>query len=66
LLAEIWIKTPIDPLLATATNLQAQLAAGTVTSACLVQLYLTQIARHNGYFKSVIATAPEDVLVRTR
>lgn len=52
----------IDPLTATATELQARLIANTVTSKDLVDLYLGQIARHNDYLKAVIATTPRDLL----
>ncbi|CAO2654984.1 Nn.00g117170.m01.CDS01 [Neocucurbitaria sp. VM-36] len=54
----------INPLTATAAHVQARLTNGSVTSVALVQLYLSQIARHNGYLKAVIATAPEDVLYK--
>jgi amidase len=52
----------INPLTATAADLQARLIDGSITSEALVQLYLNQIARHNDYFKAVIATVREDLL----
>jgi amidase len=55
---------PINPLTATATELQAKLTAEAVTSKQLVDLYLGQIARHNNYLKAVIAIAPKDLLYR--
>ena len=53
---------PIDPLTATAADLQTKLTDGSTTSEALVKLYLSQIARHNNYLKAVIATAPQDLL----
>ncbi|KAJ4297432.1 hypothetical protein N0V90_005323 [Kalmusia sp. IMI 367209] len=53
-----------DPLTATATDAQAQLAEGSLTSETLVQLYLSQIARYNSFFNAIIATAPEDLLYK--
>jgi hypothetical protein len=52
----------IDPLTATASELQARLTAKAVTSKDLVDLYLGQIARHNDYLKAIIATTPRDLL----
>ncbi|KAI1144927.1 amidase family protein [Nemania diffusa] len=55
----------IDPLTATATDLQAKLNERSVTSRQLVKLYLDQISQYDGYLKAVIATAPPDLLDRT-
>ncbi|KAI1132451.1 amidase family protein [Nemania abortiva] len=55
----------IDPLTATAADLQAKLSDKSVTSQQLVKLYLGRIAQYNGYLKAVIATAPEDLLNKT-
>lgn len=52
----------IDPLTETASGLQAKLTAGDITSTELIDVYLRQIARHNGYLKAVIETAPKDLL----
>ena len=52
----------INPLTATAAELQAKLTDNSTTSQRLVKIYLDQIARHNGYLKAVIATAPESLL----
>lgn len=53
---------PINPLTATAAELQATLATNPVASKQLVDIYLSQIARHNDYLKAIIATAPKRVL----
>ena len=52
----------INPLTATAAELQAKLTDNSITSQHLVKIYLDQIARHNGYLKAVIATVPEKLL----
>ncbi|ETN40803.1 uncharacterized protein HMPREF1541_05083 [Cyphellophora europaea CBS 101466] len=52
----------IDPLTETASSLQTKLTAGTITSKQLIDVYLGQLARHNGYLKAVIETAPESLL----
>ena len=52
------LNMPVNPLTATAADVQAKLTEGSVTSEALFQLYLNQIARHNGYLRAVIATAP--------
>ncbi|KAF2970834.1 hypothetical protein GQX73_g2780 [Xylaria multiplex] len=52
----------IDPLTATAADLQATLTSNSVTSRQLVKLYLDRIGRYDGYFRAVIVTAPEDLL----
>lgn len=54
----------IDLLTATAADLQAKLSDGSITSKGLIQLYLNQIAKYDGYFKAVLATAPEDLLYK--
>lgn len=53
----------IDPLTATASDLQEWLINDTVTSQQLVKLYLHQVAQYNGYLRAVIAVAPEDQLL---
>ncbi|WVO18403.1 hypothetical protein L204_106119 [Cryptococcus depauperatus] len=57
--------TSINPLTATASELQAKLANNSITSRELVQLYLKQIAQYNTYLKAVIALAPKDLLAET-
>ncbi|KUJ21855.1 amidase family protein [Mollisia scopiformis] len=52
----------INPLTATAAELQAKLTDNSITSQHLVKIYLDQIARHNGSLKAVIATVPEKLL----
>ncbi|KAF2655860.1 amidase family protein [Lophiostoma macrostomum CBS 122681] len=52
----------IDPLTATAVDLQNLLSEGKTTSSELVNLYLGRIAKDNGYLRAVIATSPQDVL----
>ncbi|EGX92259.1 amidase family protein [Cordyceps militaris CM01] len=54
----------INPLTATASQLQAKLTQKSVTSQQLVKLYLAHIAKYNGYLKAVLAVAPEDLLDR--
>lgn len=54
----------LDPLTATAADLQERLSQSTTTSRELVKLYLDQIAKYNGYYRAVIATAPEETLVK--
>ncbi|OJJ52521.1 hypothetical protein ASPSYDRAFT_164676 [Aspergillus sydowii CBS 593.65] len=54
----------VNPLTATASELQAGLAAGKYNSSQLVDLYLEQIARHNDYLRAVIETTPVAVLHR--
>ena len=52
----------INPLTATAADLQVELAKKSVSSRELVKIYLGQIARHDKYLKAVIATTPETLL----
>ena len=58
-------KIQFDPFLATASDLQTQLADGHVTSTQLVQGYLAQIARDNEYLRAVIVMSP-NALVEAR
>ncbi|KAJ5162975.1 Amidase [Penicillium coprophilum] len=53
---------PFNPLTATAASLQERLSNGFITSKDIVEQYLGQIERYNGYLKAVIATTPEDLL----
>ncbi|QPC80179.1 hypothetical protein HYE68_010931 [Fusarium pseudograminearum] len=55
----------VNPLTATASELQTRLADNSITSRQLVKIYLDQICHYNGYLKAVIATAPEDLLDKT-
>ncbi|KAM0449991.1 hypothetical protein ACHAO4_006870 [Trichoderma viride] len=56
--------TDIDVLTATAEELQQLLSSpANITSKHLVQIYLSQIKRHNDYLKAVISTAPESLLL---
>jgi hypothetical protein len=54
----------VDPLTATAAELQAELTKQNLTSTKLIKVYLEQIKNYNGYLKAVIATAPVDILER--
>lgn len=54
---------PFDVLTTTASELQILLASGKVTSAQLIDVYLAEIERNNGYLKAVICTAPRNSLV---
>ncbi|KAF3402828.1 hypothetical protein DPV78_004381 [Talaromyces pinophilus] len=54
----------IDLSTATAADLQAKLSDGSITIKRLIQLYLNRIAKYDGYFKAVLATAPEDLLYK--
>ncbi|KAM6480980.1 amidase family protein [Trichoderma sp. SZMC 28011] len=57
--------TDINVLTVTASELEAKLNDNSITSRQLVKLYLSQIAKYNGYLKAVIAVAPEELLDRT-
>ncbi|RWA10871.1 hypothetical protein EKO27_g4234 [Xylaria grammica] len=57
--------TSINPLTATAAELQTKLTDNSITSKQLVKLYLDQITRYDGYLKAVIATAPQEYLEKT-
>lgn len=50
---------PFDVLTTTASELQILLASGKVTSAQLIEVYLAEIEKNNGYLKAVIFTAPK-------
>ena len=52
-----------DVLTATAAELQRFLDSGFLSSVQLVEVYLDQIEKHNGYLKAVIATAPRASLM---
>ena len=52
----------INLLTATASDVQALLTAGSITSQELVKLYVDQIAKYDGYLKAVIAVTPEHLL----
>ncbi|KAK4444219.1 amidase signature domain-containing protein [Podospora aff. communis PSN243] len=54
----------INLLTATASELQAELCNGSITSKQLVKLYLDQISKYNGYLKAVTAVVQEDILTR--
>ena len=54
---------PFDVLTTTASELQILLASGKVTSAQLVEVYLAEIERNNGYLKGVICTAAKNSLI---
>jgi amidase len=56
------VESTINPLTATASELQARLSSGSTTSQQLVALYLDQIAENNDYLKAVIAVAPQNIL----
>lgn len=53
---------PFDVLTTTASELQILLASGKFTSAQLIEVYLVEIERNNGYLKAVICTAPKHSL----
>ena len=44
-------------------ELQSLLSSGKLTSAQLVEVYLAEIDKYNGYLKAVIATAPKQQLI---
>jgi hypothetical protein len=52
----------IDPFTATATDLQAYLAAGKTTSSALIELYSSRIIEDDGYLRAVISTTPRNIL----
>lgn len=53
-----------DVLTTTAAELQMSLTSGLLTSVQLVQVYLDEIEKHNGYLKAVIAAAPRASLMQ--
>ncbi|KAL6802226.1 amidase family protein [Trichoderma sp. SZMC 28012] len=57
--------TDINVLTVTASELEAKLNDNSITSRQLVKLYLSQIAKYNGYLKAVIAVTSEDLLDKT-
>lgn len=57
--------TDINVLTVTASELEAKLNDNSITSWQLVKLYLSQIAKYNGYLKAVIAVTPEELLDKT-
>ncbi|KAL8851737.1 MAG: hypothetical protein Q9221_003347 [Calogaya cf. arnoldii] len=54
---------PFDVLTTTASDLARLLHVGKVTSAKLIEVYLAEIEKSNGYLKAVITTAPKDSLI---
>ncbi|CAO1601940.1 hypothetical protein XANCAGTX0491_005578 [Xanthoria calcicola] len=54
---------PFDVLTTTASELEILLASGEITSAQLIEVYLAEIEKNNGYLKAVICTAPKDSLI---
>ena len=54
---------PFDVLTTTASELKILLASGKVTSAQLIEVYLAENERNNGYLKAVICTAPKNSLI---
>ncbi|KAH0524975.1 hypothetical protein TsFJ059_007409 [Trichoderma semiorbis] len=57
--------TDINVLTVTASELGFKLNDNSITSRQLVKLYLSQIAKYNGYLKAVIAVASEELLDKT-
>ncbi|KAI6082976.1 putative glutamyl-tRNA amidotransferase subunit A [Hypoxylon rubiginosum] len=53
-----------DILTADVKTLQGLLSSGNVTSKDLINLYLAQIAKHDGVLHAMIDTAPKDSLLR--
>jgi amidase len=54
-----------DSLTAEARDLQKWLHDGSLTSVDLVEAYLQQIQKHNGYLHAVISTVPRVMMLRT-
>ncbi|KAF2846480.1 amidase family protein [Plenodomus tracheiphilus IPT5] len=52
-------------LTAEARDLQKLLQSGSLRSVDLIEAYLAQIQRHNGYLHTVISTVPKDMLLKT-
>ena len=50
---------PFDFLRTTATELERVINSGAETGTQLVEVYLAEIDKHNGYLKAVIATTTE-------
>ena len=57
------VDLPFDPRTITAAELQDLLHASKITSVRLVEIYLEQIEKYDGYLHSVICTAPRDDLL---
>jgi Asp-tRNA(Asn)/Glu-tRNA(Gln) amidotransferase A subunit family amidase len=55
-------KAPLNLLTADIKTLQQMLTAGTITSASLVDAYLAQIHKHDGYLHAMIQTTPLKIL----
>ncbi|KAI1773051.1 putative glutamyl-tRNA amidotransferase subunit A [Hypoxylon cercidicola] len=54
----------LDVLTADVKTLQGLLSSGNITSKHLVNLYLSQIGKHDGSLNAMIETAPKDTLLR--
>lgn len=54
---------PFDPLTATAADVQDLLSSGTVNSQQLVEIYLQQIEKHNGFLHAITASSPVDLII---
>lgn len=54
---------PFDVLNTTASELEALLASGKVTSVQLIEIYLAEIEKNNRFLKAVIPTAPNNSLI---
>lgn len=54
-----------DVLTAEARDLQNWLQSYSLCSVDLVEAYLKQIQKHNGYLHAVISIAPQDLLFKT-
>jgi len=68
-----WLCTPpkstmaplqFDVLTTTAAELQSYLCSGKLTSARLVEVFLSEIEKYNGYLRAVIATAPKSTVMK--
>ncbi|KAH6609834.1 hypothetical protein Trco_003180 [Trichoderma cornu-damae] len=58
------MSSSFNVLTATADELQHMLSSSSgITSRHLVEIYLSQIRRHNDYLKAVVSTAPESLLL---
>ena len=55
---------PFDTLTTTATELQESLKSGQLTSVQVVETYLSEINKYNGWLKAVICTAPPLDLIK--
>lgn len=53
-----------DPFTATAVDIQDRLDQGVVTSAQLIEVYLNEIAKNDGYLRAITSKPPVSLLFK--